>query len=305
MDSWRQRFEEQLIFATPTVQVGRFQIEAADPGFSQGRRPGHYLAAFPETSVEIHNPRCEPFVTDRTLATLYNPEDVYRRRARDQGGDRCWWLSLTEAELRQVLAPDRRSNERLMPFPVAPCTDSAFLLQRLIVGWCQDPGSVREESVEGAAKTIVRELIRAGSTAALARTTGSAASSSRWLVAKAREVLRKSFRRSLSLEQIGTRVGCSPYHLSRVFRQATGTTLHGYRTTLRLRTGVDELLSRRGEINGVAFALGFASHSHFTDFFRRAFGLTPSRFLRLVDGAEMPPVGTLARGHSPRCAVSA
>ncbi|MEM7356007.1 MAG: AraC family transcriptional regulator [Acidobacteriota bacterium] len=291
MESWQQRFEEQLIFSTPSVQVGRFHMEASHPQFESGLPPGHYVAAFPEIPVEIRNPGREPFVTDRTVATLYNPDDVYQRRARDPRGDRCWWLSVTEDELRGFL-PCHHSAADLLPFPVAPCSDVAFLMQRLVVGWCQDPDRVRPERVEHTTRVIVRDLIATGRTAAM-RHAKRARSRSSWLARRARAVLRQSYRTPLSLRQIADRAGCSPYHLSRVFRRETGASLHGYRTTLRLRTGVDELLARRGAINDIAFGLGFASHSHFTDAFRRAFSLTPSAFLHLVDRGEAPELGSM------------
>ena len=63
---------------------------------------------------------------------------------------------------------------------------------------------------------------------------------------------------------------------ARVFREETGFSLHGYRTQLRLRLALDALAAGR-EIGELAHDLGFASHSHFTDSFRRVFGVAPSR----------------------------
>jgi AraC-like DNA-binding protein len=45
----------------------------------------------------------------------------------------------------------------------------------------------------------------------------------------------------------------------------------------RLRDALEMLLDTRESITRVALEHGFASHSHFTDAFRREFGVPPSR----------------------------
>jgi AraC family transcriptional regulator len=69
----------------------------------------------------------------------------------------------------------------------------------------------------------------------------------------------------------------SPFHLARQFKRHTGSSLHAYRTQLRLRAAAHSVLDepRRG-LTDIATRLGFASHSHFTARFGRAFGTTPS-----------------------------
>ncbi|HEY8088446.1 MAG TPA: helix-turn-helix transcriptional regulator [Polyangiaceae bacterium] len=81
----------------------------------------------------------------------------------------------------------------------------------------------------------------------------------------------------LPLTALARSLGVSPYHLARVFRRECGATLHATRNSLRLRTAL-ERVSAGDDLARVAVDLGFASHSHFTALFRRAFGVTPSRF---------------------------
>jgi AraC-like DNA-binding protein len=80
----------------------------------------------------------------------------------------------------------------------------------------------------------------------------------------------------LTLSTLSARLGCSPFHLCRVFREATGKTLHGYQTDLRLRAAL-EAIEGGARLTDVALEAGFSSHSHFTLAFRRAFGVPPSR----------------------------
>ena len=98
----------------------------------------------------------------------------------------------------------------------------------------------------------------------------------RALVERTRAHLARSFRESLSLEAIAVAVGASVYHLCRVFRAQTGSTLHQHVTDLRLRAALPELAT--GRLTHLALDLGFASHSHFTRQFRRRFGMPPSSF---------------------------
>ena len=287
MQDWRRRLESQLVFASETVQIGRVEVDADDPLFSAVLTPGHYTMAFPMTSVEIHAGDAEPFVTDRTLTTFYNPTDRYRRglpaghRREEARGDRCWWISLPEEDLERLVGKSRRRSEPLLAAPAAPCSDSAFLLQRLLVAWCQDPALATQERVGPATHQVARELLVHS-----LETAAPDASQSRWLTARALGLLRSTLRRKLSLEEMADRLGCSPYYICRLVRRQTGRTVVGYRTALRLRQGVDDLLHHRGRITDVALDLGFANHSHFTSNFRRTFGVTPSEFLGLADGSK-------------------
>ncbi len=89
------------------------------------------------------------------------------------------------------------------------------------------------------------------------------------------ELLTATVTEQLTLADLGARLAVSPFHLARVFRAHTGFTLHGFRTQLRLRLAFDRLPECRGELTRLALELGFASHSHFTDAFRRGFGVPP------------------------------
>jgi AraC-like DNA-binding protein len=75
-------------------------------------------------------------------------------------------------------------------------------------------------------------------------------------------------------------VGVSAFHLARLFRRQTGFSLHGYRTRIRLLQALDRVAEARGALTDLALDLGFSSQSHFTDAFRRAFGVPPGALAR-------------------------
>jgi AraC-like DNA-binding protein len=83
-------------------------------------------------------------------------------------------------------------------------------------------------------------------------------------------LVRKSCQK-LSLSELARAVFSSPFHLARVFRRETGTSLHGYQTRLRLSVALERLADGASDLTTLALDLGFASHAHFTDAFRRGF----------------------------------
>jgi AraC-like DNA-binding protein len=94
--------------------------------------------------------------------------------------------------------------------------------------------------------------------------------------------LNRTFTGNQTLDDLATAVGTSVFHLCRVFRRHTGTSIHRYRTDLRLRRAIELLRGGDGDILAVAVAVGYSGHSHFTRAFHRAFGTTPSRLRRTV-----------------------
>ena len=81
---------------------------------------------------------------------------------------------------------------------------------------------------------------------------------------------------SISLDDVARAVYVSPFHLSRIFQKHTGVPVHRYLTQLRLRASLERLADGADDLTALALELGFSSHSHFTDTFRKEFGVTPS-----------------------------
>jgi AraC-like DNA-binding protein len=82
--------------------------------------------------------------------------------------------------------------------------------------------------------------------------------------------------RDATLEAIARHIGCSPFHLSHVFREETGLPIHQYSMRLRVAVGLDRL-GEPTSLSTIGLDVGMTSHSHFSSVFRRVFGTTPSR----------------------------
>ena len=89
---------------------------------------------------------------------------------------------------------------------------------------------------------------------------------------------------SVTLDDVAAAVNASPFNFSRIFQQQTGLPIHRYLTLLRLRASLELIAAPDADLTTIALALGFSSHSHFTDVFRREFGKTPSDLRRDSNG---------------------
>lgn len=84
----------------------------------------------------------------------------------------------------------------------------------------------------------------------------------------------------ITLDDVARAVYSSPFNFARIFQQQTGVPVHRYLTQLRLRASLEQLANGADDITALALDLGFSSHSHFTETFRREFGCTPSEARR-------------------------
>jgi AraC-like DNA-binding protein len=78
------------------------------------------------------------------------------------------------------------------------------------------------------------------------------------------------------LTEVAHEVAASPFSFARIFQQQSGLPVHRYLTLLRLKASLEQLFDGQDDLTNLALNLGFSSHSHYTDIFRREFGQTPS-----------------------------
>jgi AraC family transcriptional regulator len=95
------------------------------------------------------------------------------------------------------------------------------------------------------------------------------------LAAAARGLLVARFAEPLRLDAIAAPLARSPWHVAKVFRKVTGSSLHAWLTRLRLRHALARIADC-DDLTALALECGFSTHSHFGAAFRREFGLTPS-----------------------------
>jgi AraC family transcriptional regulator len=271
----------RMLYASRQIAVGEFHCEPDDPRWwEENCADEGYFVAFPGTTVVIAQTGRAPAVASRNEVVLYNQGQSYRRGLVDPSGDHCVFLMLAPSLLAEVSAAvGSHADEERVAFSshVAPVAAGTFLLQRLIVGTLRGADAWDALRIEEALYRLLFEVARAGFPAVHAQ--GRRRQTLRahaLIVEQTKSLLAKRFAERLVLAEVAREMHVSPFHLGRIFRARTGFGIHEYRDQLRLRVALDRIFEFDVTLSKLALDLGYASHSHFTDSFRRVFGIPPS-----------------------------
>jgi AraC-like DNA-binding protein len=271
---------DQVVYATDDVIAGEFRCPTSYPDFVTAGRINHYVVAFPRTAVWIERESEKRFVADPGSATIYNPDQHYRRFPISPEGDLSDWLGVSERLARDVVRQFNLGDaEHPEPFRHirAPITNSIYMAQRKLFADFRS-AEIDQMLAEEQALEIVATTLALGYRAAHRRVAAKPRRGRprRELVENAKAAISARLFENLSVCELAERVGVSPFHLCRAFRAESGMTLHAYRRDIRLRAVLGLTAEYRGNLSALALHAGFYSHSHFTTAFRRAFGVLPS-----------------------------
>lgn len=92
---------------------------------------------------------------------------------------------------------------------------------------------------------------------------------------RAVEFIHANLSEKLTLSEIAAVEHLSPFHFSRLFKQAYGVPPHQYVIQLRIERAGELLKNPRLTVSEVAAEVGFADHSHLSRHFKRMMGTTP------------------------------
>ncbi len=82
----------------------------------------------------------------------------------------------------------------------------------------------------------------------------------------------------VTLDDLAGVSGLSAHHFASAFRTSAGVAPHRYLLERRMARACDLLAKSQATVTTVAHALGFSSHGHFSETFRRFVGVTPSEY---------------------------
>ncbi len=270
-----------VVFASPLVRVGRWRCPADHPHFVDSGPSSDALFAFPREGVWIEHEGRAPFVADANTVTYYNKGQSYRRRELSARGDQCEWFAVAPEAIAESLAVHEPAavDRPQAPFPFSrgPSDPDSYLRQRLVFQHVSREAHPDRLFVEEAVLSILADVARLAYVHS-GRPPAPHIRHRREVdrVEAARDVIARRFKENLSLCDIARGVESSVFHLARIFKARTGFSLHAYRNQLRLRAALERLPDRAVDLIDIALDLGFSSHSHFTETFRRHFGGTPS-----------------------------
>jgi len=92
-----------------------------------------------------------------------------------------------------------------------------------------------------------------------------------------RALLESEYDSPHTLASLARLMGMSPFHFARVFTELAGTPPHRYLLRVRLAHAAARL-SDGESVTGTCYSSGFSNLSHFIRVFKRAFGVSPSRY---------------------------
>lgn len=270
-----------VVFASPLVRVGRWRCPADHPHFADSGPSSDALFVFPREGVWIRHDGRDPFVADANTVTYYNKGQCYTRRKLSHRGDQCEWFAVSPEAVAETLSAHEPAaiDRQDVPFRFThgPSDPDSYLRQRMVFQHVSRERTADRLYVEEAVLSLLGEVTRlAYARQGVTRLARTRPRRDVDLVESARDVIARQFRENLSLSEIAREVGSSVFHLARVFKARTGFSLHAYRTQLRLRAALERLSEPGVDLIEIALDLGFSSHSHFTETFRRSFGKTPS-----------------------------
>jgi AraC-like DNA-binding protein len=275
---------DRVLFDSPLIRIGHFVCPRGEGLWSMENVIGGTLVVFPSVPVLIHQAGHEPVLADRNVVMYYNDRQSYRRTAVHERGDDAVWIALKGDTGAALLAEFRADAAQRPEAPFehshGPSPARAYLRHQALADILARGASPSCLAVEEAAIGMVRSVLAAGARARGDRGPRAVKAETerdrRDVAERVRGLLAVDPGRAWTLGGIVANVHVSPGHLCRIFKRQVGMSIHQYLTQLRLREAAASVLDGERDLSTLGIRLGFSTHSHFTEAFRRTFGLAPS-----------------------------
>jgi len=231
---------------------------------------------------------------DVNQAIFFSKKSVYRISHPTDHGDRGTYFLVAPHILNDMVREFDPTVEehpdQPFPFVTGPCYTGTFLQHLEIIRRLE---CAKEEHLWADVMLLrwVAEILRSAFQHHWQPTRSARISTKidhREKVEAAKAFLASHLSEQLTLNKIAHEVALSPFNFARIFQQQAGLPVHRYLTLLRLRVSLERLSD--GDLTKLALNLGFSSHSHFTDVFRREFGKTPSEARKNTTGSKLKKI---------------
>lgn len=262
----------------------RAHVEAVGP---EEPNPTHSIV-FVRRGIFQRTQHREILTADPNHILFFNALHPYRYSHPLPGGDDCTILAVATNTALNLVARqspwDAEDPGKPFHIPYALSSPRAAHIHYELLSLLQRPSPqlvVEDALVELAEETVRSAYASYGAQRKRGRrshTTSGTVRRHRDLTEATKLAINESLGELPSLDDMARDLACSPFHLSRVFHQTAGMSLRRYVSSLRASVAADRLAAGASDLTELALDLGFADHSHFTNTFRREWGLCPSRF---------------------------
>jgi AraC family transcriptional regulator len=292
--------EFQTVYSSPIVTVSKFCCRANRSGPGEEELSEENSVVLLRRGAFSKHIGREKITADVNQAVFFAKDAVYRVSHPVDCGDSGTILTLAPRNLNDIVrARDPSIDEhpgRPFQFVTGPCDATVYWRHRLLVqrleGRPEDPINhfwTDETTLQLIADLLELAFDRQDSSRKTRRVSTDVDHAEKTEAAK--ELLAARMSERVMLDEIAREVGASPFNFARMFRRQTGLPVHRYLTLLRLRASLERLAEANVDLTILALELGFSSHSHFTDVFRREFGETPSTFRRKASRTFIREIG--------------
>ena len=100
--------------------------------------------------------------------------------------------------------------------------------------------------------------------------------------------MEKNLQSNFSLSKLAKEYHYTKEYLIKLFKDSTGNTPYSYWRRLRLKQSCRDLLLQDKSIGQIAYEYGYASISSYTNQFKKLFGISPSEYKSIYNGAIQP-----------------
>lgn len=277
----------RALYASPVVSVRDYCCRACRGGpAAEEQSGGNHIV------LMRHGAFCKHFgrrsvTADVNQAVFFSRGSTYRVSHPTDHGDHGTVFVPSPSVLNDIIrefdpgVDDRPDTP--FPFVTGPCDSGVFWRHREIAQRLASAASHPVDPLwaDATALQLVADVLEAafaGRAQPRRRKNTDAAHAERAEAAKTYLASRLGER--ITLDDVASAVNASPFHFARLFRWQTGLPVHRYLTHLRLRDALQRLADGADDLTTLALELGFSSHSHFAETFRREFGRTPSEVRR-------------------------
>lgn len=278
----------QVLFQSEAISFIDFRCHAhVEPEGPEEPNATHSIV-FVRRGVFQRTQHREVLTADPNHVLFFNALQPYRYAHPLPGGDECTILAVsTDAALSLVARQspwDAEDSAKPFRIPYALSSPRAARIHYELLALLRRPSpplAIEDAMVELAEEAMRLAYTSYGRPRKEEKNSLMAAATVRKhrdLTEATKLALNRSLETLPGLGDLARNLACSPFHLSRVFHQTAGMSLRCYITRLRAGVAADRLATGASNLTELALDLGFADHSHFTNTFRREWGLCPSNF---------------------------
>ena len=260
----------RTLFESNTLQIGLFEARDVSENCGEVERQSSNVVVLPLRGLfSKHDAPGRQVVGTPSHAVFIAADAPYRLGYPGAIGDRALLLRFSSA-----LAPDTAGNHGgEAPASSGLLPAEAMVLRNLLGTWLTT-SEADEFEIEVHGLHLLGMALGAlrSADASLRRST-----EARWSrsLQRVKEAVAIAPADKWDVETLARIALMSPFHLCRVFRRMTGTSIYGYVLCERLASTLDAVLDGK-DLAAIALDAGFASHSHFTTRFRDFFGCAPT-----------------------------